>query len=587
MAAELWVPPSARNHKKAAPPKTGEAFGNWAGNDRQFLTLPGGGVLQFDLSKLTLDDFRSMKDHYQINASLTVLAFMMHRLDWRIECENEKISEFIEENLRTIWTRLIRALSQAYWAGYSPCVLQWENDLQNGKIVLDKVKDLIPETARVNWKEVPGYAPPGHIPPKMKVYDGIKEYGGPGWPIPQENTLWYPLLMENGDYYGRKLLRPAFPSWFFSTLIHLFANRYFERFGEPVPIGRADYEQDIEIGGETLNGRDAMVQILTNLRNRSVVVLPSDRIQTGDGRSDYAYDIEYLESQMRGADFEAYMTRLDEEMTLGLFTPLLLLRGASGGGSYNLGVQQMQMYLWMLNALAGDMQEYINNYVVKRLKDFNFGPNAPKATWVYRQMGKENIETMRAVVTELMRSGKAKPDIQQLSSIIGLSMEEVEELTQDEPVVPSDPFAEPGEDDEINPGEQEAGTTPVDKRTGRTRPERRRSRPRGVGEPRATARGIEARIASQVEAAFRKGTFGPSFTPSLGFRKQMEESLRTEGADAGTAHELTNGLYSRMEAWTAEVAALGTDVFESPGSFMEVFTKALEQEVVGLGGDSA
>lgn len=583
MAAELWVPPSARNHKKAAPPKTGEAFGNWAGNDRQFLTLPGGGVLQFDLSKLTLDDFRSMKDHYQINASLTVLAFMMHRLDWRIECENEKISEFIEENLRTIWTRLIRALSQAYWAGYSPCVLQWENDLVNGKIVLDKVKDLIPETARVNWKEVPGYAPPGHIPPKMKVYDGIKEYGGPGWPIPSENSLWYPLLMENGDYYGRKLLRPAFPSWFFSTLIHLFANRYFERFGEPVPVGRADYEQDIEVGGQTLNGRDAMEQILTNLRNRSVVVLPSDRIQTGDGRSDYAYDIEYLESQMRGADFEAYMTRLDEEMTLGLFTPLLLLRGASGGGSYNLGVQQMQMYLWMLNALAGDMQEYINNYVIKRLKDFNFGPNAPKATWVYRQMGKENIETMRAVVTELMRSGKAKPDIQQLSSIIGLSMEEVEELT-DEPVVPSDPFAEPGEDDEINPGEQVADTKggPVDKRTGRTRPERRRSRPRGVGEPRATARGIEARISSQVEAAYRKGTFGPSFTPSLGFRKQMEESFVKEGADAGTAHELTDALYSRMEAWTAEVAALGTDVFETPHDFMTVFTQALEEEVTGL-----
>ena len=583
MAAELWLPPSARNHKKAAPPKTGEAFGNWAGNDRQFLTLPGGGVLQFDLSKLTLDDFRSMRDHYQINASLTVLSFMMHRLDWRIECEDEKISSFIEENMRTIWTRLVRAMSQAYWAGYSPCVLQWENNLQTGKIELEKVKDLIPETARVNWRQVDGYAPPGHLPPKMKVYDGIKEYGGAGWPIPSENTLWYPLLMENGDHYGKKLLRPAFPSWFFSILIHLFSNRYFERFGEPVPVGRADYEQEIEMNGATVSGREAMEQILTNLRNRAVVVLPSDRIQTGDGgRSEYAFDIEYLESQMRGADFEQYMTRLDEEMTLGLFTPLLLLRGASGGGSYNLGVQQMQMYLWMLNALAGDMQEYINNFVIKRLKDFNFGPNAPKATWVYRQMGKENTETMRAVVTELIRNGGAKPDIQQLSSIIGLSMEEVEQLTGD-PVVPSDPFAVPGEDDEVEPD----NAPKTDKRTGRTRPEQRRTKPRGVGEPRATAKGIEARIATQVEAAFRKGTFGAGFAPSLGFRKRMEESIRAEGADTHTAHTMTEALYARMDAWTAEVAALGTDEFSQPEEFMALFTKMLALEVENLAGDGS
>jgi hypothetical protein len=52
---------------------------------------------------------------------------------------------------------------------------------------------------------------------------------------------------------------------------------------------------------------------------------------------------------MRGADFERYMTRLDEEMSIGLFTPILLLRTADVG-SYNLGQGHMQIYLWMLNA---------------------------------------------------------------------------------------------------------------------------------------------------------------------------------------------------------------------------------------------
>jgi hypothetical protein len=63
-------------NKKADPPKMGSAFGDWAGRDIQFMRLPGGDTIMFDLSKLTLDDFRTMRDHYQVNVSLAVLSFM-------------------------------------------------------------------------------------------------------------------------------------------------------------------------------------------------------------------------------------------------------------------------------------------------------------------------------------------------------------------------------------------------------------------------------------------------------------------------------------------------------------------------------
>src|ERR1051326_3459868 len=117
-------------HKKAPPPKLGEAFGTtWQGIDKTYASMPGGGIVQFNLDRLTLSDFRMMRDHYQINASLSVLSFMMHQLDWRIECDNDKIRKHCEDNLRRVWTRLVRALSQSFWAGYSPCILQWENDV--------------------------------------------------------------------------------------------------------------------------------------------------------------------------------------------------------------------------------------------------------------------------------------------------------------------------------------------------------------------------------------------------------------------------------------------------------------------------
>jgi hypothetical protein len=151
------------------------------------------------------------------------------------------------------------------------------------KVMLTKIKDLIPEESAVNWKRVDGWAPPGKMPPKLSIYDGIKQLAAP-WPIPVENTFWYPMLMEHGDYYGRKLLRPAFQSWYFSILLHLFANRYYERFGEPTPVGRAPFEDEIDIAGQTMKGNQYMLNVLSQLRNRSVVVLPNDTTDLGDGK---------------------------------------------------------------------------------------------------------------------------------------------------------------------------------------------------------------------------------------------------------------------------------------------------------------
>lgn len=552
--AQLWTPPSAKTaqHKKASPPKMGEKFGQWAGQDQIPVSLPGGAMLQFDLDKLTLSDYKMMRHHYQINASLSVLSFMIHQIDWHIECEDQRIADECEEQLRNIWTRLIRGVSNSFWAGYSPMVLQYENDIDNRRIMIDKVKDLRPEECRVNWREVEGYAPPKHVKPKLKVYDGIRQFAS-SWPIPVENSLWYPLLMENGDYYGKKLLKPAFPSWFFSMLIHLFANRYFERFGEPLPIGRADFEADVQIGTEMMSGREAMEQILLNLRNRSVVTLPSDRDPT---TKEYMFDLEYLESQMRGADFERYLTRLDEEMSLSMFTPLLLLRVADVG-SYNLGVGHMQIYLWMLNALAGDIKEYIDRYVLERIKAINFSPKAPKVKWVPLKMGKQNVETIRAVITELTRIGAINVDLQELGQAVGLTIEEAEILSD-----PNDPV-----DDDNRQG----------------RPNRSSGDgPRGVGETRSTAKDIQARISGQVARAYKKGNFDSGFSPKLGYRTKFEEDLVKLGWVRSDAHAETEKMFARIQSWLDEAVELGSDAYSGPDELSSMFGRVLDHEVERL-----
>ncbi len=441
-AAELWLPPSYE-YTKAPPPKLGEKYGGWlAGREDQiqYMQMPGGATLQFDLDRLTLADYRQMRSHYQVNISLSILGFMMNQLDWRIACDDAKIQDAVTDWMAEVWTRLSRGVAQAFWSGYSPMILQWDNHPTEPRIVLDKVKDLRPEDCKVHWKEVDGYAPPNHAKPKLKVFDGIDINGtnagnGQSWPVPAESSLWYPLLMENGDHYGKKLLKPAFPAWFFSQLIHLFANRYFERFGEPLPIGRAPFDETVDMGGgQSMGGKDVMEMILRNIRNRSVVVLPNNVMpgtNANTGKPVYDYSIEYLESQMRGADFERYLTRLDEEISLGIFTPVLLYRTADVG-SYNLGEAHYRLFMSLLNALAGDLKEYLDRYVLDRMVDFNFGKNAARARWIPRKLGKDVPETLRAIIAAMIQAGTAKVDVHELGTALGIGVEEIDPLVAEE-----------------------------------------------------------------------------------------------------------------------------------------------------------
>jgi hypothetical protein len=561
-------PISSASYKKSAPPKTGDAFGPWAGRDVSYATLPGGGIVQFDLSRLTLSDYRSMRDHYQVNASLAVLSFMQHQSDWHIECDDKKLADLCTEMLENNWTQLNRSMSTANWAGYSPNVLEWDN--VDRAVTITKIKDLIPEECAVNWKEVEGWAPPGRKKPKFKKYDGIKQWGQ-GWPTPVENTLWYPMLMENGDYYGRKLLRPAFQSWFFSILVHLFANRYYERFGEPTPIGRAPFDEDVVVDGKSVSGNTYMLSLLQALRNRSVVVLPSDKSQGSNGNMDFDYTIEYLESQMRGADFERYLTRLDEEISIGLFTPILLLR-TSDVGSYNLGVGHMQMYLWMLNAMNADRKQYIDNYILSPMADYNAGPNAKRPKIIFRKLGNTNGDMIQSLLLALVNKDMAKPDIQELGELAGMSLSEIKQTVADPAAALTDPNADPNATaDPAATADPKGGQTGND--TGGSKSPAKAAASASIEvTPFAVAGEICARVRPQARRAFDEGN--AEWIPDFGYMRKMSNALQAAGVMG--ALEVNAQIFKRLELWTREISSLSTVDAES---YMTMFTELLFQEV--------
>lgn len=846
----LWIPQGARadsTYTKAPAPKLGPQFGSWAGRDLTYLNFPGGAALAFDLSKLTLTDYRTMRSHYQVNASQSLMMFMLHQIDWQIDCDDARVARRVDDVMRPIWTRLVRGLSQAFWSGFSPNVIEWDNDGPSKSVIVSKIKDLVPEECRVNWEIVEGSpSTPGAVPQRLYEYNGIQQlaYGvGAGFAyIEPQYSIWYPVLMENGNYYGRKLLKPAFIPWFFSQLIHLFTNRYYERFGEPTPIGRADFESTvIDANGNEIDGKSAMENILSNLRNRGVVVLPSDRVPVGNGTtSDYAYSIEYLESQMRGADWERYLLRLDEEISLGTFTPLSALRVGENGSmntvqvhlqcvapetpilcadliwraardcrvgqeiiafdedadvghgkginarSYRTAVIQANMlggekpslristdigdsvtasvdhpwlvwrrhtmrvhgdsnmgwtwvetkelrigdklahlgrpwkrdqtheagwlagmfdgegslminrhldrskpgrgvqialaqnegevfdrlkasltdrgyqvglddmggrtckqlrvnggflgamrfmgeiapmrlmtkarsmwegrgvrrgqscefaivteiedvgvrqvssiqtstgtfitggylthntYLWQLNAFAGDWKEYIDRYLVQRIVDFNFGTNAPRAQWVPKKFGKDNAETLRAMVMESVRTGDVKPDAYELGQAIGITLEDVSELVRPINALgedPNNPTASPTGPQPATPaisaGVPAKGTPVKDSRSVRGSHGPARIVPK-TGDSGV----IRHKIVDRVTKQFQKAKFDGlvEFQPDVGFQRQVADLLGDDEASA---------VLARASAWAADAYP----VVDRGSEFEEMFGRVLEDQL--------
>lgn len=538
---------------KKSHPLIGEIAVPWAGQQEMPVRFPLENTLQFDTSRLTLNDFRMMREHYQINSSITILTFLLHQVEWKVECDNIKVAKHCEDNLRRIWTRLVRALSQAFWAGFSPNALQWENDTGNGKLVITKVKDLRPEDCSVNWKEINGVSSrkPGQVARKVKIYDGISRPGNPD--IPVDNSLWYPLLMENGSFYGKKLLKAAFQPWFFSSLIHMYSNRYFERYGEPVIVSRAPFDEKIDIGsGQEIQGNILMAGLNNMVRNGASVTLPNQRAQNGlDGVGNYDYTMEYLESQMRGADFERYLTRLDQEISLALFTPLLMMNTADGG-SFNLGVVHTQMYLGMINAIAGDWKEYIDKYVLAPMARMNFGRNAKLPSWEFRHLGKTDSELVRSVLSALLTGGNGdmgvKVDLEELGQEIGLTLTEVE-------LVREPPATEPADDGD---GKDPAADKEKKRDTRVGRPERAQ-RGKGTDKKSSVSLSMADRISAQFIKALRDDVSPVDFTPQPGHQKQLAEFMEPREIEA-FERDMIDAVWAMYEVELASDAPLESEI---------------------------
>ena len=375
---------------------------------------------------ISLEVYDRIYKNHQAKACLNIIRFSLQQIDWFIKSDDPEVQKVVTFAMERIWNKLLKAVSKSFRYGFSASVKVFTLANIEGKqyIIYDKIRDLDEKYCDVKVDEYGNYN--GFIYRK-NTPEFKKE-------IDPKYSFWFTNDMEAGNLYGNSMLKDVYKPWYFSEKVHQYANRYYERFGEPLVVGRAPSGSSRvkDKDGKVQSSQDLMATVIDSIRSHSSAQLPSDKDAEG---KNYLYDISYLESQMRGFDFDNYLKRLDMEITRGLLVPDLMFQSGSGG-SYALGSAQIEAFYTNLMGIMDNVVDYVNLYIIPQLVEYNFG-EGKSAKIAYQPLSVDSRKFINEMINNLITNGRIMPDMDQIQERSGFKFTE-EEIKPDINVVTKD-----------------------------------------------------------------------------------------------------------------------------------------------------
>lgn len=372
----------------------------------------------YNPDNIKIETYDKIYKNYQVKACLNVIRFSLQQIDWFIQTDNKEAQKVLTYALEKIWNTLLKSISKSFRYGFSASVKVFTVEEIDGKqyIVYKKIKDIDPKRCTVKVDSFGNYD--GFVFDQNNTLNKVI--------VKPEYSFWYSSDMENNQLYGNSMLQDVYKPWYYSEKVHTYANRYYERFGEPLVVGRAPSggSKVKDKNGKTMDSQEVMSLVIDSIRSHSSAQLPSDKDAEG---KNYLYDINYLESQMRGFDFDNYLNRLDMEITRGLLVPDLMFSSGSGG-SYALGAAQIESFYTNLMGIMDNVVDYVNSYIIPQLIEYNFGKGVI-AKIAYQPLSVESAKFINEMINALITKGAIKPDMGQLEERSGFKFEEIKQPT--------------------------------------------------------------------------------------------------------------------------------------------------------------
>ncbi|NGY84941.1 DUF935 family protein [Bacillus megaterium] len=256
--------------------------------------------------------------------------------------EQVKFLNYVFKNMKHSFDETLDQMLSAVPFGFSvtePVYEKIKAGKFKGKIGLKKAKVLNPTTVKFKMNDY------------GDIIEVVQEIGDKKLKIPIEKIIHFTHDAEFGNPYGSSALHAVHKHWYIKDQMYKFANMAYERNGSPLLVGTVKNKNEV----------GKMRRILDSILSRTGVAISGTD------------DIKVLDTT-KTMDFVNYVNHHNTMILRGLMIPSLMLGNeGSGSGSYALGQSHFDLFLFRLQSIQRDLEKVINEKIIKRLIDINFG----------------------------------------------------------------------------------------------------------------------------------------------------------------------------------------------------------------------
>ena len=338
--------------------------------------------------------YRKMMIDEQVKAVVKFKRDAVTSRDYMFELDGEKYNLSEEECQRRI--ALSNEIIEQLQGSWMDAVNGIMSAIYNGFSMTEKIFDQI-EFDGVTWW--------GLKKLKLKPYDtfyfDVDEFGeivktiqkidSREQEINEDKFIKYIVNPDVDEHYGSSELREAYRSWFSKDIIIKFRNMWLERHAGGFRMIQAKEGKTITAGTTEYNN---LQNALNNINTSSGIILPSS----------VTLDSDYPSNNVA---FKEAIDDSDTAIARALLVPNLLGVSPQGNvGSYSQSTNQLEAFLWTLEADAIRLEEVINEQLFRQLGKVNFGDDGYPRFKFKPASGSKKLEIITAW-KELVSGGAA------------------------------------------------------------------------------------------------------------------------------------------------------------------------------------
>lgn len=317
-----------------------------------------------------------------VKALLRAIKTPMLATQWRVECENKEIQQFVEENLfenlERSWKEFLReALCYLDFGHY---VFEQIYEVRDGKIWLKDLAPRIPASI-FRWKLTNGEF---GIIQNIRT-DDAKQHQAE---IPADKLLILTNDKEGDDVTGQSLLRPAYIHWKMKNVLYRVSAIAAERYGVGIPVLYIPKSSDAE---EKAKAENAVMNVRSN--EKSYLVFSGTE-------EEWKFKIVTPEGNPQGANIIELIEHHDKRILSSGLAGFIGL-GSGDTGSFALSKTLLDWFIRSVEDNARYFAEQMEQQVIWRLVQLNFGDKAECPKLLFQSIKEVNFKEFATVLQTL------------------------------------------------------------------------------------------------------------------------------------------------------------------------------------------